>query len=161
VYRYRVSPFTYLAGGMLSAALEDAAVVCRGPELLVFAPITGQTCAAYMESYIAAAGGYLVDGSSTTECHYCTVVNTNVFLNSFSYDFANQWVRPASLPSFRLPLVTPERSFHLSFACRRISVSSGATSSSTSLLPWLYTTLLESYVDLFHLAPFSSRLTNA
>jgi ATP-binding cassette subfamily G (WHITE) protein 2 (PDR) len=83
---------------MLSAALGDAAAICRDAELLVFAPVNGQTCTTYMEPYIAAAGGYLVDGSSTTECHFCTIANTNVFLNSFSYDFANRWVSLGSVP---------------------------------------------------------------
>lgn len=143
MYRSRVSPFTYLAEGMLSAALGDASVVCRNAELLVFSPVDGQTCNTYMEPYIAMAGGYLVDGSSRTECRYCTIASTNVFLNSFSYDFVNRWVSVGFVPWLAASSWSQLNDLFFS-DYREISESFGATSSSTSLLPWFFTTLLES-----------------
>jgi hypothetical protein len=73
-------------------------------EYLQFTPLNGQTCQAYMAPYIASAGGYLLESTatSTTECSFCSLAETNVFLQTFNYNFANRWVSPP-LP-FRVDL---------------------------------------------------------
>lgn len=54
--------------GMLSTAIAHATVQCAAREFVTFSPPNGQTCEQYMEPYLNAAGGYLRDPSSTTEC---------------------------------------------------------------------------------------------
>lgn len=88
---YRVSPFTYLVSGMLSNGLANTAVVCAAKELLHFDPPSNTTCFAYMESYISYAGGYIVNKEATSDCQYCSVAETNVFLKSVNADYADRW----------------------------------------------------------------------
>lgn len=91
IFMYRLSPGTYWVSGTLSAALADTSVQCSSRELLSFSPPQGQTCGAYMQQYIAAAGGYLVDESSTTECLFCGIDSTNTFLQTIHIDPATRW----------------------------------------------------------------------
>lgn len=91
IFMYRCNPFTYLVSVMLSVGLADSPVVCAAAELKEFSPATGQTCSEYMKSYIASAGGYLVDGSSKTLCKFCTATSTNSFLASVNADFHTRW----------------------------------------------------------------------
>lgn len=92
IFMYRCNPFTYLISTMLSIGLADSSVSCSSTEYLKFAPPSGKTCQEYMLPYMQAAGGYL-EGStkySTTECSFCTIANTNVFLKSVSIDPKNK-----------------------------------------------------------------------
>lgn len=100
IFMYRISPFTYLVSGMMSAGLANTKVVCADIEYLHFDPPPGQTCQSYLEPYISYAGGYLKAGTenSTTQCSLCPLEDTNVFLanvNSFYdrrwHDFAYLW----------------------------------------------------------------------
>ena len=79
----RVSPFTYLTGGLLAVGLADAEVVCASNEYLRFTPTAGQTCGQYMTPYISYAGGYLLDPAATDECTFCAIQSTNIFLAQF------------------------------------------------------------------------------
>ncbi|KAK1050922.1 Multidrug resistance protein [Friedmanniomyces endolithicus] len=86
-----VSPFTYLVEGMLSVGVANTQVACAANEFVTFRPPAGQTCSAYMQQYISAAGGYLQDPSATSECNYCTYSDTNVFLRAVSANYAHVW----------------------------------------------------------------------
>ncbi|GAA5895664.1 hypothetical protein JCM6882_000364 [Rhodosporidiobolus microsporus] len=90
IFMYRVGPFTYLAEGLLSAAVGNTEVRCSSSEYLRFPPATG-TCGEYLSSYMSAAGGYLLDENATDECQFCSIQYTNVFLNSVSYSYNNRW----------------------------------------------------------------------
>ncbi|KAK1056620.1 Multidrug resistance protein [Friedmanniomyces endolithicus] len=91
IFMYRVSPFTYLVEGMLSVGVANTQVACAANEFVTFRPPAGQTCGAYMQQYISAAGGYLQDPSATSECNYCTYSDTNVFLRAVSANYAHVW----------------------------------------------------------------------
>lgn len=91
IFMYRVSPFTYLVEGMLSTAVSNTAVTCADNEYLHFAPPASQTCKEYMQPYISAAGGYLVDGASQTNCSYCSIADTNTFLAAVSSSPSHEW----------------------------------------------------------------------
>ncbi|KAK0921097.1 Multidrug resistance protein [Friedmanniomyces endolithicus] len=91
IFMYRVSPFTYLVEGMLSVGVANTQVACAANEFVTFRPPAGQTCSAYMQQYISAAGGYLQDPSATSECNYCTYSDTNVFLRAVSANYAHVW----------------------------------------------------------------------
>lgn len=91
IFMYRVSPFTYLVQGMLSASVANTAVVCASNELLTFQPLDGQTCGEYMDPYIASQGGYLLNGNATSDCSFCSTSSTNTFLASVSAYYDQRW----------------------------------------------------------------------
>lgn len=93
IWMYRVSPFTYLVEGMLTTAVADTNVICAANEYLMFAPASGQTCETYMQPFIDAAGGYLEQSTlqSTTECSFCMLGDTNVFLSQVASNPDNMW----------------------------------------------------------------------
>ena len=90
-FMYRVSPFTYFVEGILGTAVANTPVVCGSDEYQVFSPPSGQTCGNYMAPYISAAGGYLLDETATSNCQYCQLSDTNVFLTSFGIKYSNKW----------------------------------------------------------------------
>ncbi|GJN93621.1 hypothetical protein Rhopal_006678-T1 [Rhodotorula paludigena] len=90
IFMYRVSPFTYLAEGLLGAAVGNTQVVCDDLEFARFTAPSGQTCGEYMSDYIAVAGGRLLDPTAT-DCQFCALDNTNQFLQSVSYSYDNRW----------------------------------------------------------------------
>ncbi|RDW75194.1 AtrD-1 [Coleophoma cylindrospora] len=93
IFMYRVSPFTYLVSGVLSVGVANTKVVCSSIEYLHFDPPSGETCATYMAPYISAAGGYLTDATknATSNCAFCTIEDTNVFLASVSSYYSERW----------------------------------------------------------------------
>ncbi|KAL5611837.1 hypothetical protein BROUX41_000589 [Berkeleyomyces rouxiae] len=91
IFMYRVSPFTYLSSGMLSVGLANTEVTCADNEYLNFAPPSGQTCAEYMSAWIAQEGGYLLNGSATDECSFCTIRDTNIYLDSVNSSYGDRW----------------------------------------------------------------------
>lgn len=88
---YRVSPFTYLVQGMLGVAVAHTEVVCAQTELLTFDPPSGQTCGAYMTTYITTYGGYLVDSTANANCEFCSIQSTDVFLSTFGISYGDRW----------------------------------------------------------------------
>nr|BAD42437.1 ATP binding cassette transporter [Penicillium digitatum] len=91
VFMYRVSPFTYLISAMLSTGVSGADAVCEAVEYLKFNPPANQTCGDYMSAYIKVAGGYLQNPMATTDCAFCTVSTTNMFLSRISSTFSEAW----------------------------------------------------------------------
>ncbi|GAA6042699.1 hypothetical protein JCM8097_003753 [Rhodosporidiobolus ruineniae] len=91
IFMYRVGPFTYLAEGLLATAVGNTQVQCASSDFVVFPPPADQTCGSYMANYINTVGGYLLDENATDSCSYCTIRDTNVFLQSVSYDYNNRW----------------------------------------------------------------------
>ena len=90
-FMYYVSPFTYLASAMLSTGVANAKATCLDYELLHFAPAAGQTCGAYMSNFVKMAGGYVANPESTTDCAFCTISDTNVFLTAVSAKYEDRW----------------------------------------------------------------------
>lgn len=88
---YRLSPFNYLVGGLLSTAVKDTSITCANNEYLSFNPPPGQTCITYMERHINEFGGYLQSPDSTSNCSFCPLSNTNQFLVTVSADPTQSW----------------------------------------------------------------------
>ncbi|SCO92613.1 probable ABC1 transport protein [Fusarium oxysporum] len=91
VFMYRVSPFSYLVSGILSAAVANTKVICADNELLQFTPPQNMTCKEYMKPYTDMAGGYLLDESATDTCIFCTMSETNDFLAGVSSYYGDRW----------------------------------------------------------------------
>ena len=88
---YRVSPFTYFTDALLSVGLANTDVVCAANEYLVFSPPSGQTCGAYMSTWISEAGGYILDPNATDTCNFCAIQSTNTFLSAVSSSYSRRW----------------------------------------------------------------------
>jgi ABC-type multidrug transport system permease subunit len=90
IFMYRVSPFTYLVSGMLSVGISNTNVTCADNEYLRFDPVN-ETCGQYMDSYMSNMGGYLGDEMATSNCSFCPIKETNVFLSSVSSSYSDIW----------------------------------------------------------------------
>jgi hypothetical protein len=91
IFMYRVSPLTYLISAMLSAGLANVDVQCSDLELVVVQPPSGVTCGSYLADYIATAGGAVYNSNATTNCEFCSMVESNVFLESVSSYYSDRW----------------------------------------------------------------------
>lgn len=91
IFMYRVSPFTYMVSGMLSAGLANSQVNCAQNELIHFDPPQGQTCGEYMQPWISVAGGKMLNQNATSDCNFCAIQDTNVFLQSISSSYSDLW----------------------------------------------------------------------
>ncbi|RSL89934.1 ZEB2-regulated ABC transporter 1 [Fusarium floridanum] len=91
IFMYRVSPFTYLVSAILSTAVANTNAECAPNEYIQFPPPSGKTCEEYMDPYMSKAGGYLTDPNNTSECTYCTIGDTNLFLASVQSDYGDRW----------------------------------------------------------------------
>ncbi|KAK6884936.1 Opaque-specific ABC transporter CDR3 [Candida tropicalis] len=82
IFLYRCNPFTYLTSSMMSVGVGDSFVKCAPNEILHFPPeYPGtQKCKDYMGTYIAIAGGYLLNPDDTDNCGYCILDQTNTYL---------------------------------------------------------------------------------
>ncbi|TLS21522.1 uncharacterized protein PpBr36_10217 [Pyricularia pennisetigena] len=103
IFMYRVSPFTYIVSGLLSVAVANSEVRCANNEFLHFDPVNG-TCAEFMKNYIngitipngpkiPGAGGYLRPDteSSRSDCAFCPIKDTNIFLQGAHASYDNRW----------------------------------------------------------------------
>ncbi|KIX04357.1 uncharacterized protein Z518_05225 [Rhinocladiella mackenziei CBS 650.93] len=90
IFMYRVSPFTYLVEGLLGNGVAHAPVTCADNEFLRFNAPAGSTCGEYLQPYISAAGGYLVNANATN-CEFCSLDSTNTFLSSANISFSHRW----------------------------------------------------------------------
>lgn len=87
---YRVNPFTYVIESFLGTALSGAPVTCKASELVSFQAPSGMTCGQYMQPYMDAKGGYLVD-ETTSSCTFCGIRNSNDFLEDMNMFYSNRW----------------------------------------------------------------------
>lgn len=90
IFMYRVSPFTYLVEGMLSASVSGARLTCANNEYLRFSAPDGQTCEQYLSSFIRLAGGYLLD-EKASDCQYCPLSTTDNYLALVSIYYSHAW----------------------------------------------------------------------
>lgn len=91
IFLYRASPLTYFVSAALSTGLANVDVTCASNEFTTFIPPSDQTCGEYMAEYITVAGGYLLSPDSTSDCQYCKMKETNVYLESVSSDYGVRW----------------------------------------------------------------------
>ncbi|KAK7035399.1 Multidrug resistance protein [Paramarasmius palmivorus] len=90
-FMWRVSPFTYWTSAMMSSALADAPAYCSDVEVSIFNPPSNSTCGEYLSDYLSVAGGKLTDPSATSQCEYCSITNTTMFLTSVNTSYDDAW----------------------------------------------------------------------
>lgn len=91
IFMYRVSPLTYLISGIVSAGLGGSRVQCGDAEYSQFPPPAGQTCGAYLGTFLQTAAGYLEDPNSTTMCQYCPLSSADQFLAGDGIVYGERW----------------------------------------------------------------------
>lgn len=87
---YWLSPFKYLLEGLLALVLHDIPVKCTTDELATFAAPSGQTCASYVDPYIAQAGGYVVTQANGL-CGFCQYASGDQYAASFNVYYEYVW----------------------------------------------------------------------
>ena len=76
----------------LFPALGNQLITCAATELVTIEPPSGMSCSAYMDPYIAFAGGYLADPTATTACAFCPFRTTDAYLQlNFNVSYGNHW----------------------------------------------------------------------
>lgn len=91
IFMYRVSPFTYWIGGMAGTQLHNRQVICSTSELSIFSPPSGQTCGQYLQDYLTAAGGQLLNSDATSDCEYCSVNVADQYLAGSGIVYSQRW----------------------------------------------------------------------
>ncbi|KAJ5566187.1 hypothetical protein N7535_007825 [Penicillium sp. DV-2018c] len=91
IFMYRVSPFTYWIGGMAGTQVHNRQIICSPAELSVFNPPSGQTCFQYLEKYVTAAGGNLLNPDATSQCKYCSLRVADQFLATAGIEYGDRW----------------------------------------------------------------------
>ncbi|KAL6703888.1 hypothetical protein ACN47E_009022 [Coniothyrium glycines] len=100
LFMYRVSPFTYWISGMIGTMLADRPVSCSSTEVSIFDPPNGQSCGAYLQSFIDDAGGIVQNPDATSACQYCSYTNSDEYLaNSWIY-YSDRWMNFGILFAF-------------------------------------------------------------
>ncbi|KAG6865226.1 hypothetical protein C0991_004284 [Blastosporella zonata] len=91
-WMYRLSPYTYLIEGLLGQAIGRQELQCSAVELVTLNPPEGQTCGQFMDNFISFAGGYLTNADATSDCHFCSVQSSDLFLSqSFNIFYDHRW----------------------------------------------------------------------
>jgi ATP-binding cassette subfamily G (WHITE) protein 2 (PDR) len=91
IFLYRISPLSYWVSAILSTGLANVEVTCASNELTTFSSPEGQTCGDYMANYISTAGGYLLDPNASSDCGYCKIKDTNVYLAAINSEYDTRW----------------------------------------------------------------------
>lgn len=90
-WMYWVNPSMWWIGGVLSATLHNVPVRCNPSETARFTPPGGQTCEQYAGAFTKAAGGYLLDPSSTSLCEYCQYSSGDQYLSYLNIKASQKW----------------------------------------------------------------------
>ncbi|KAJ4329856.1 hypothetical protein N0V87_010509 [Didymella glomerata] len=79
---YYLNPFNYLMGALLVFVDFDWQVNCKESEFAIFDPPAGQTCAQYLEGWLAGPGARnnLINGDATADCRVCEYTRGSDYL---------------------------------------------------------------------------------
>lgn len=91
LFMYRVSPFTYWIGGIVSTMVAGRKVTCSSTEVSIFDPPSGQTCGEYLGSYAEVAMGTIQNPQATAECRYCAISTADQFLAGSKIFYGERW----------------------------------------------------------------------
>ncbi|KAH7394625.1 ABC transporter [Pyrenochaeta sp. MPI-SDFR-AT-0127] len=83
-WMYYLNPFTYLMGSLLVFADWDWDVQCTEAEFATFNPPSGQSCAQYLDAWMAGPGSRmnLVNPDATADCRVCQFTTGRDYLHT-------------------------------------------------------------------------------
>ncbi|KAH7186610.1 ABC-2 type transporter-domain-containing protein [Fusarium oxysporum] len=91
IFMYRVSPFTYWIGGIVSTALHGRQITCSEKETSEFNPPSGSTCGEYLEPFLQEAPGTLQNPNAREQCRYCSVSTADQYLAASQIYWSERW----------------------------------------------------------------------
>lgn len=102
IFMYRVSPLTYLVGGMAASGLSGKPIVCSSSELATFQPppppplsSSGEsvTCGTYLGPFLRGGGaaGTLLNPDATADCSYCPLRSADQVLARSWIFYEDRW----------------------------------------------------------------------
>lgn len=98
IFLYRLSPFTYIVGGLLIAAVSSTPVSCKPEQIVPIGAPPNMTCGEYLDPFISVAGGAVYNpsqqGGGLTEatlCQYCQLSESNFYLDSVQVHHSDGW----------------------------------------------------------------------
>ena len=91
IFLYRISPLNYWISAVLSTGLANVDVKCASNEWTTVSAPDNQKCGEYMADYISRAGGYLMDPEATSDCKFCKIKSTNIFLSAINAEYSERW----------------------------------------------------------------------
>ncbi|KAJ5511411.1 CDR ABC transporter [Penicillium expansum] len=89
IFMNRVSPFTYFVSSVLSTGLTGTSVECSDIEWLTISPPDGQSCGSYLEPYIKAVNGALLNPEASVDCKICPMSKTDQFLKGLNMSYSD------------------------------------------------------------------------
>ncbi|KAH7144143.1 ABC-2 type transporter [Dactylonectria estremocensis] len=91
MFMYRVSPFTYWVGGIVSTLLHGRTVECSVDETSVFDPPQNQTCGDYLSEFLSEASGSLQNPDATEQCRYCSLTVADQYLSGSNIFYSERF----------------------------------------------------------------------
>ncbi|BGO92884.1 hypothetical protein NBRC10512_008005 [Rhodotorula toruloides] len=87
---YWLDPLTWLIAGLVTNELHDLRVTCLDSEYRIVQPPAGQTCSAWLQPFVSAAGGYLANPDATSNCQYCQYSVGDQFFEPLGLSFSER-----------------------------------------------------------------------
>lgn len=91
IFMYRVSPFTYWIGGIVSTALHGRTINCSPSETATFNAPPGSTCGKYLSPILSQVPGVLQNPNDTQGCRYCPFRNADQYLAGSDIFWSERW----------------------------------------------------------------------
>jgi ABC-type multidrug transport system permease subunit len=91
IFMYRTSPLTYIISAMMSTGLANINVQCSDIETILVQPPRGETCGSYLAAYSQMVGGAVYNPDATSNCQFCAITRSNVFLQSVASSYDERW----------------------------------------------------------------------
>jgi ATP-binding cassette subfamily G (WHITE) protein 2 (PDR) len=88
---YRLSPLTYIIGGLSATGLSGRPIACSDTEMNVFQPPSGQSCGDYLNAYLKMAPGQLTNPAAMSNCSYCPLTTADQFLSASEIKWSQRW----------------------------------------------------------------------
>ena len=80
-----------LVSAIASTGLSGKIVHCASNELAIMQPLPGQTCGQYLGPYASVAMGSIYNPEATSDCHYCPISTSDMFLDSVAIKYSTRW----------------------------------------------------------------------
>ncbi|KAI0381629.1 ABC-2 type transporter-domain-containing protein [Hypomontagnella monticulosa] len=90
-FMHTASPARYLVSGVLGSVIHGSEVTCAENEILRMSTPANMTCGEFLGPYASVAGGRILDPGATGQCGYCSLSNTDQFLEYFGIDYSTRW----------------------------------------------------------------------
>jgi ABC-type multidrug transport system permease subunit len=76
---------------MMSTGLANINVQCSDIETILVQPPRGETCGSYLAAYSQMVGGAVYNPDATSNCQFCAITRSNVFLQSVASSYDERW----------------------------------------------------------------------